>query len=83
MKITRANVEKYAEEKGLEPIQIDGMPEGFSFIEPDITIGEITHSGRLLAFVPNCEWASGAIMAENIKDLLDVYNNVIKIRDGK
>lgn len=56
MKITRANVEQYAKEKGLEPIQIDGISEGFSFIEPDITISNQLHKGRIIKFKPLGEW---------------------------
>lgn len=52
MKITRANVADYAEKHGLEPVQIDGIPEGFSFKEPDITIGDIEHKGRIIRFKP-------------------------------
>jgi len=56
MKITRANVEQYAKEKGLEPIQIDDLPDGFAWQEPDITIGNQTHKGRIIKFKPLGEW---------------------------
>jgi hypothetical protein len=56
MKITRANVEVYAKKLGLEPVQIDGIPEGFSFKEPDLTIGDKTHKGRIIKFKPLAEW---------------------------
>lgn len=56
MKITRANLELYAQSKGLEPVQIDGIPEGFSFVEPDITIKGITHKGRIIKFKPLADW---------------------------
>ena len=59
MRITRANVDQYAKEKGLEPIQIDGIPEGFSFIEPDIQINGVLHKGRIIKFKPLEEWANG------------------------
>lgn len=52
MKITRAYAEEYAKEKGYEAIQIDGIPEGFSYTLPDITIGGIEHKGGFIAFVP-------------------------------
>lgn len=55
-KVTRATVEEYAKSKGLEPIQIDGIPEGFSFIEPNITIGDINHKGRIIKFKPLADW---------------------------
>lgn len=56
MKITRANVEKYAKEKGLEPIQIDGIPEGFSWKAPDVTINGIEHKGKIIKFKPLGDW---------------------------
>lgn len=56
MRITRANVEKYAQEHGLEPIQIDGVPEGFSFKEPDIQIGKKIIKGRIIKFKPLGYW---------------------------
>ncbi len=52
MKWTRVSVAAYAAVKGLEPVQIDGVPEGFSFIEPDITIGDAIHKGRTVIFKP-------------------------------
>ena len=56
MKITRANVETYAKTYGLEPIQIDGIPEGFAWREPDVTIGNKTHKGRIIKFSPLKDW---------------------------
>lgn len=55
-KITRANVEEYAQTKGLELIQIDGIPEGFSWREPDVTIGGVAHKGRIIKFKPLANW---------------------------
>lgn len=76
-KCTRFNVEVYANEKGLQPLQIDGIPEGFSFIEPDITIGGVTHSGMMIAFIPNSEGVS--VRSNDLIELLDSYN---KKRNG-
>lgn len=56
MKITRANVEEYSRKRGLEPRQIDGIPEGFSFKEPDITIGNSEIKGRIIKFKPLADW---------------------------
>ncbi len=56
MRITRANVENFAKGKGLDAIQIDGVPEGFSFKEPDITIGGKEHKGRIIKFKPLADW---------------------------
>lgn len=55
-KITRASVEEYSKEKGLKPIQIDGIPEGFSWIEPNIRIGDKEHLGRIIKFKPLIDW---------------------------
>lgn len=56
MKITLANVAKYAKEKGLEPYQEDGTPEGFSWEEPDIIIGKNKHKGKKIKFKPLADW---------------------------
>ncbi len=55
-KVTRANVEEYAEKKGLQPIQIDGIPDGFAWIEPNININGIEHKGRIIKFKPLANW---------------------------
>lgn len=57
MKVTRDSVERFAFDKGLAPFQIDGVPEGFSFLEPDVTIGDIEHKGRIIKFKPLADWA--------------------------
>lgn len=56
MKITHANVADFAKARALEPIQIDGVPEGFSFKEPDLMIGDLLHEGDYVAFIPLREW---------------------------
>lgn len=72
-KITRVNIGKYVESKGLKAIQIDGIPEGFSFIEPDIKIGDKVHTGKLVAFVP---LTHEVIESFNMNELLENYNKV-------
>lgn len=57
MKITRANVEEYAKHRGYEPINIDGIPEGFSFKEPEVNISGISHKGRIVKFSPLKDWS--------------------------
>lgn len=52
MRWTRANVEEFAKAKGYIPIQEDGIPEGFSWKESDVTIGDIEHKGRIIRFKP-------------------------------
>lgn len=57
MKRTRANVAEWALARSLEPVQIDGIPEGFSFREPEITINGKDSGGDLVAYVPLTEHA--------------------------
>lgn len=80
MKITRANVEQYAKEKGLEPIQIDGILEGLSFKEPDIEINGINHEGYYIVFIPLQEWDYGVIRQKSLWNIYDKYFNFIRIR---
>lgn len=77
---TRDNLEVYAKENGLEPVQLDGIPEGFSFKSPDIDIGGIKYIGTYHAFVPN---SIGELISENAQRLLELYKEGIKQRDGK
>ena len=57
MKTTRASVEEYAKEHGLELYQIDGIPEGFSFIKfNERLIGDVYDHAQLVAFLPNVSW---------------------------
>lgn len=88
MKLTIADVRKIAEDTGLEPIQIDGIPEGFSYKRPDVTIGKEVHKGTYLAFIPlrlwNNEMKSAFVEVDSPDDLLlTLYDKAIKERDGK
>lgn len=71
MKATKVNVEQYAHKHGLIPVQVDSIPEGFSFQEPDITIGDRLHKGCYVAFVPNSE--QKMVKVEKPEDLLKEY----------
>ena len=64
MLITRASVENYARKKGLELLQEDGIPEGFSWKEPDLQIGEQFIKGRIIRFKPLEEWDKGITYGE-------------------
>lgn len=55
-KVTRASVAEYADKKGLRIILIDGVPEGFSWVEPNIRIGDKEHLGRIIKFKPLADW---------------------------
>lgn len=77
MKNTRANVEEYAKSKGYTPIQIDGIPEGFSFSIPNLQIGEINHLGGFVAYIPNTK---SSVSTHTIEKLQEVY---LEIRNAK
>lgn len=72
MRVTRANVEKYAQEKGLHPVQINGIPEGFSFIEDPVTIGGLTYVGNYIGFIPLSDWVM--VKSPIVKDFIKMYN---------
>lgn len=80
MKWTRAYVEEYAKGRGLEPVQIDGIPEGFSFIGPDIQIGDVWHGGYFYAFIPNgdTENKETLIQEKSPFELLEKFNKPIR-----
>lgn len=71
-KTTLHAVTQYATERGLEPIQLDYIPDGFAYKSPDITIGAKTHKGEYIAFSPNVSWESphAIIRAEDEETLL-------------
>lgn len=56
MRMTRANVEEYAHVHGYEPIQVDGIPDGFAWTEADITIGGRFIPGKVVIFKPLATW---------------------------
>lgn len=68
---TRANVAEYAEKHGLEPVQVDGVPEGFSFKKPELQIGENIHTGEYIACIP---LSDVSVSAETKEELLEIYN---------
>lgn len=74
-KVTRASVEAFAQQEGLEPIQIDGIPEGFSFKESDVKIGNSVHPGRFTAFIPLKRWEDEISQVWGLSEegLLKVY----------
>lgn len=71
MRWTRASVEEYSKSLGFEPIQIDGIPEGFSWRKPNVTIKDTDHTGGYIAFIPLGE---SIIESSTEKDLLTTYN---------
>ena len=79
MKVTREFVSEYIKDKGYIPVQIDTIPEGFSFKEPDITIGGVSYEGEYVAFIPleNAEIPTTikAITIEGLKTLYKLRNH--------
>lgn len=80
MKVTRASVETYARDKGYEPVQIDGIPEGFAFKAPDVSIGGKNHVGAYVAFVPLKDWEDEfhKLTRPDEKSLIKAFNSVKK-----
>lgn len=72
MKNTRVNVEEQAKKRGYDPVQIDGIPEGFSFQAPTVRIADVVHEGQFIAFIPNTE--DGVVWAYDAGMLLELYN---------
>lgn len=70
MKLTRAYLAQFAKEEGYEPVQVDGIPEGFAFKTPALTIGGVEHPGVYLGYQPlsDFEVASGNTIEELIKN---------------
>lgn len=69
MRYTRENVYQHYS-RGASPIQIDGIPEGFSFKYPDLIIGGKVHWGKFKAFVPLTDIC---LSADTIEELQDLY----------
>lgn len=80
MKNTAENIKDKVSSYGLQEVQIDGIPEGFSYKFPDITIGSQTHFGHYLSYVP---MADSIVRGKTQEELLENYNLAIKERDGK
>lgn len=77
MKITRASMHIYAKEHGLESVQVDGIPEGFSFRCPDINIGGKEHIGGYRAFKPLGEWGEHKeATSQTISGLQECYKQL-------
>lgn len=77
--VTKESVEEYAYKHGLTPVQIDGIPEGFSFKKPDIKIGNQWHEGDYIALLPLHSWSeSHAVTAQSVEYLLDLYKRTFK-----
>jgi len=63
MKVTRASVQEYVKDKGLELVQIDGIPEGFSFLKKnERKIGGFYDIGQYLVFIPLKSWEDDKAM---------------------
>ncbi len=84
MKTTRANVAQFVADKGYDPVQIDGIPEGFSFQKASITIAGVYHIGEYVAFIPMSEWENDSVVHGNTpEELLNNYKNSKVKSNGK
>lgn len=72
MRLTRANIEEYARAKGWQAVQIDGIPEPFSYQIPDITIGGVEHKGGYVTFDLKSKEIK-ELRAETQQQLLKLY----------
>jgi hypothetical protein len=80
-KCTRVSVAEYAAQKGLIPYQIQGIPEGFSFVEEGVTIGKEFHQGNYVIFIPLSKWSIMKVpFSEWDNDSLKKYNKLVKSR---
>lgn len=75
MKWTRASVEEDAKAKNLEPVQIDGIPEGFSWKEPDVTIGGKEHKGKYVLYG---QLGYDVVRTDEPEGLVKVYDSITK-----
>lgn len=70
MKWTRALVEQEAQRKGLEPIEVQGIPSPFIYKFPDIQVGERIIKGQYVVYVPMTDKVERAY---DLDILLDLY----------
>lgn len=75
MKWTRANVAEYAKEKGLEPVQVDGIPDGFVWKHPDLAFNGVPVVPDNILFVPLTDVK---ITNRSNQELLTLYKNYAK-----
>jgi len=78
MKVTLASVQETIKNKGYEPVQIDGIPEGFSFKKPSITIGGKEHIGEYTAFIPLSD--EKQVFSSSMEGLLKNYKDYKNVR---
>ncbi len=64
-----------ASKMGLTLVQINGIPEGFSYKKDGVTIGDITHPDSYIAFVPLTD---KVVTATSIDDLTAEYRFNVK-----
>ena len=69
MRFTLENVAQLA--KDYEPVQQDGIPDGFLWKKPDVTIGDKEIKGDYVLYVPMTE---NTLNAQTIEPLLAEYN---------
>lgn len=74
MKNTKANVIEYATKQGLLSVQLDGIPEGFSFIRESKNIGGKDTGEEYVVFVPHTKAIVTMDTLKPIEELLKLYD---------
>jgi len=69
---TRASVERFIDGKGYDETQVQGIPDGFAFKKPDVTIGGVLHKGEYIVFMPLSEEVS--MRAKDITTLKGIFS---------
>lgn len=73
-KVTRVSAEEYAVRHGLDPVQIDGIPEGFSFKTPTKQIGDTFVDSEFIALIPLAYWSDHhSVKARDEVELVYLY----------
>ncbi len=72
MKTTRVSIEEMIVPLGLTPVQVDGIPEGFSYQTPVLTIGKRECGGDYVAYIPLSN-PLRSVMSPSIETLQTLY----------
>lgn len=73
---TLATVKEYTQKAGMEPVQIDGIPEGFSYQMKSMSVSGVQHEGKFIAFIPLSD--DKYVMADTKEELLNKYKAIKK-----
>jgi len=80
MKYTKDSVAEEVKNK-YEPVQIDGIPEGFSFKAPTLKIGIKEYEGDYYIFIPLTTHSFSFNAETSEQSIVNEYNKAIKQRN--